>query len=103
MLLLVSYYRLQGFPGALDGTESACNSGDPGLIPGSERALGEGNDYPFHCSCLENPMHRGAWWAKVHGVAKSWTQLSMHVHTCTLPSVYLCQFLETLFYFINLS
>ena len=31
---------------------------------------------PFQYSCLENPMDRGAWWATVHGVAKSWTQLS---------------------------
>ena len=73
MLLLVSYHRLQGFPGALDGTKSACNAGDLSLIPGSERALGEGNDYPLHYSCLENPMHRGAWWVIVHRVTKSWT------------------------------
>ena len=31
---------------------------------------------PLQCSCLENPMDRGAWWAAVHGVAKSWTRLS---------------------------
>ena len=31
---------------------------------------------PFQYSCLENPMDRGAWWAAVHGVTKSWTQLS---------------------------
>ena len=31
----------------------------------------EGNDNPLQCSCLENPIHRGAWWAAVHGVAKS--------------------------------
>ena len=37
---------------------------------------GEGNDNPFKHSCLENPMDRGAYWATVHGVAKSWTQLS---------------------------
>ena len=61
MLLLVSYRRLQGFPGALDGTESACNAGDLGLIPGSKRALREGNDYPLHYSCLENPTDRAAW------------------------------------------
>ena len=38
--------------------------------------LGEGNGTPLQYSCLENPMDRGAWWAAVHGVAKSWTQLS---------------------------
>ena len=37
---------------------------------------GEGNGTPFQYSCLENPMGRGAWWAAVHGDAKSWTQLS---------------------------
>ena len=37
---------------------------------------GEGNGTPLHYSCLENPMDRGAWWAAVHGVAKSRTRLS---------------------------
>ena len=37
---------------------------------------GEGNGTPLQSSCLENPMDGGAWWAAVHGVAKSWTQLS---------------------------
>ena len=35
--------------------------------------IGEGNGTPLQYSCLENPMDRGAWWAAVHGVAKSWT------------------------------
>ena len=61
---------LKGFPGISDGKESACNAGDPGLIPVSGRSPGEGNGSPFHCSCLWNPMDRGAWWATVHGVAK---------------------------------
>ena len=38
--------------------------------------IGEGNGTPLQYSCLENPMGRGAWWAAVHGVAKSWTRLS---------------------------
>ena len=38
--------------------------------------FGEGNGTPLQYSCLENPMDRGAWWATVHGVAKSRTQLS---------------------------
>ena len=38
--------------------------------------LGEGNGHPLQYSCLENPMDRGAWWAEVHGAAKSRTQLS---------------------------
>ena len=44
--------------------------GDPGLIPGSRRSLGEGNSNPLQYSCLENLMDRGAWWATVHGVAR---------------------------------
>ena len=46
------------------------NAGDAGLIPGSERCPGEGNDNPLQYSCLGNPMDRGAWWATVHGVTK---------------------------------
>ena len=55
---------------------SACNAGDLRLIPGSGRSPGEGNGNPLQSSCLENPMDGGAWWATVHGVAKSRTQLS---------------------------
>ena len=43
---------------------------DVGLIPGSERSPGEGNGNLLLCSCLENPMDRGAWWATVHGVTR---------------------------------
>ena len=43
-----------------DGKASACNVGDPGLIPGSGRSPGEGNGNPLQCSCLENSMGRGA-------------------------------------------
>ena len=49
------------------------NAGDMGSIPGWGRSPGEGNDNPLQYSCLENPMDRGARWATVHGVAKSWT------------------------------
>ena len=38
--------------------------------------VGEGNRPPLQYSCLENPMDRGAWWAAVYGVARSWTRLS---------------------------
>ena len=43
---------------------------------GWEDPPGEGNGNPLQYSCLENPMDRGAWWATVHGVAKSQTRLS---------------------------
>ena len=42
----------------------------------SDMQMGEGNGNPLQYSCLENPMDGGAWCAAVHGVAKSWTQLS---------------------------
>ena len=67
---------LAPFPGGSDSKESVCNAGDLGSISGSGRSPGEGNSYPLQYSCLENSMDRGAWRAIVHGVAKSWTQLS---------------------------
>ena len=54
----------------------AYNVGDLGSIPGLGQSSGEGNGNPLQYSCLENPMDRGAWWAPVHGVAKSRTRLS---------------------------
>ena len=56
------------FPGGLLSKESACNAGDMGSIPGSERYPGKRNSNPLQYSCLENPMDRGAWRATVHGV-----------------------------------
>ena len=47
-----------------------------GSIPGLGRFPGEGNGKPLQYCCLENPMDGGAWWATVHGVAKSPTRLS---------------------------
>ena len=61
------------FLGGSDGKASAYNAGNPGSIPGSERSPGEGNGNPLQCSCLENPMDRGAWQVAVHGIANSWT------------------------------
>ena len=53
--------EIWGFPGHSDGKASTCNAGDPGLIPGSGKSPGEGNDYLLQYSCLENFMDRGAW------------------------------------------
>ena len=50
-----------GFPSSSDDKPSACNAGDPGSIPGSERSPGEGNSNPLQYSCLENFMDGGAW------------------------------------------
>ena len=63
----------------------SANVGDAGgvsSIPGSGRSPGESNGKPLQYSCLENPMDSGAWWATVHGVAKSWTLLNTEVLTC---------------------
>ena len=62
---------IRGFPGSSDGKESACNAGDPGLIPGWGRFPGGGHGNPLQYSCLGNPMDKGAWWATVPGVAES--------------------------------
>ena len=56
------------FPDSSVGKESACSAGDPGLIPGSGRSVGEGIGYPLQYSGLENSMD-----CIVHGVTKSWT------------------------------
>ena len=65
-----------GFPGSSDGKASAYNMGDLGSIPGLGRSPGEGNGNPLQYPCLENLTDRGAWWAAVHGVAKSRARLS---------------------------
>ena len=65
-------------------------------IPGSGRSLEVENGNPFQCSCLANPMDRGAWQATVHGVAKSRTWLS----ACTL--IWNREFSPLYFYYITL-
>ena len=76
---------IYGLPQWLSGKESACNAGDVGdvgSIPGSGRSPGGGHGNPLQYPCLENPMDRGAYWATVHGVAKSRTRLSdFHFHS----------------------
>ena len=68
-------------PNGSDGKETACNAGDPSLIPGSGRYPGEGNGNSLQYSCLENSMDRGTWGgrrevqggggvAAIHGLAK---------------------------------
>ena len=76
-----------GFPGVSDGKESACNAGDLGSTPGSERYPEEGNGNPLQYSCLENPMDRGAWWAIVYRVVKSRTRLTNRACTKNLNIV----------------
>ena len=64
------------FPGVSNGKESARSEGKPGSTPGSGRSPGEGNGNSLQYSRLENSTDRGAWWATIHGVTKSQTQLS---------------------------
>ena len=61
---------------------NAGDAGDLGSISGSGTSPGKGNGNPLQDSCPKNPMDRGSWWATVHGVTKSKTQLSMHNNTC---------------------
>ena len=78
----------------LSSKESACNAGAAGalsLIPGSRRSTGGGNGNSLQCSCLKNPMDRGAWQTTVHRVTKSQAQLqqfssSSSVYTSILIS-----------------
>ena len=72
---------VERFPGGSDGKASARNAGDPALIPGLGRSPGKENGTPLQYSCLESLVARGAWWATVHGVAKSLTQLTNFTHS----------------------
>ena len=65
----------EGFPGDSDGKESACNVGDLVSIPGLERSPGGGRATHSSILFLRIPMDRAAWWAAVHGVAKSQMRL----------------------------
>ena len=80
---------MKGFPGGASGKEPICQRRRH-KRPGLGRSPGGGNGNPLQYSCLENPMDRGAWWATVHRVAKSQTQLkrlSMQVVTGTIAAL----------------
>ena len=65
---------------------------DTGLIPARGRYPGVGNGNPLQYTCLENSMDRGAWWATVHGIAKSQTWLSnwgLNILLCAYMTIYL--------------
>ena len=61
------------FAGGSEGKEFTYYAEDLSSVPGLETSPGGGHGNPLQYSCLENPMDRGAWWAAVHGVAKSRT------------------------------
>ena len=76
ILSLTSATVRPGFPGGSAGKESTCNAGDLGSIPGLGRSPGGGHGNLLQDSCLEKPHGQKCLEATVHGVAKSWTQLS---------------------------
>ena len=78
-----------GFPGGSDGKESACNAGDPGSVPGSGRAPGEGNGNPLQYSCLENSMDREAWSIGLQKVGHDWAT-NTQIHVCVCVCVCVC-------------
>ena len=82
-MFLALFLKKTGFPGGsvVKNLPTNAEAAEAGSIPGLVRSPGEGNGKPLQYSCLENPMDRGNWWARVHGVAKSWTQLSEHART----------------------
>ena len=77
-IYLFGVSQVPRFPVVKNWSANAEDTRDAGSIPELGRSIGEGNGNPLQCSCLENPMDRGAWWAAVHGVAKSRVQLSTH-------------------------
>ena len=82
--MLLLYLYICGLPWWLSDKESACNTGDVGLVPGLGRSPGKGNGNLLHYSCLENSMDRGGWQATVYGITKESDMtelLSTHTHT----------------------
>ena len=76
-----------GFPGVSvvkNLPASARDAGDLSSIPGSGRSPGKENGNLLQYFCLKSPTDRGAWWATVHGVAKSGTRLTEHACTSML-------------------
>ena len=80
------YTHTWGFPGGAvveNPPGKAGDTGDVGSIPGMGRSPGGGSGDPLQYSCLENPLDRGAGWATVHGVKKSYTYIYIHIHRHT--------------------
>ena len=85
------------FPGGSGSKESASNAGDPGLRPESGKFPGERNDSPQQYSCLENPMDRGAWQARVHGIAEAETTEGLTLYILEELHVFITCFTKTQF------
>ena len=87
-------------PGWLSSEEFTWDAGDVGSIPTSGRSPGGGKGNPLQCSCLENPMDRGAWWATVHGVIKSQTRLSAWTCVYIFKYIYIILILRYIYVYI---
>ena len=79
---LCSPLRMCCFPGASVVKNLPANAGDVGLIPGSGRSPGEGEDNPLPCACLQRSLV-----GYTHGVGKSWTRLRLNNSMCVLKNV----------------
>ena len=79
---LLNIMLMKGFPDGLVHKESACNTGQLGLIPGTGRSPREGNDNPLPYSCLDNSMERRVWQSTIHGISRIGQELA----TKPLPS-----------------
>ena len=86
VLYWFTYITREDMQRGLDGKESACSAGDPGLIPRSGRSPGEGNSNPLQYCCLENSIDRGTWRATVQRatIRHDWvtnTHTRTHTHS----------------------
>ena len=96
----MSLFPSPGFPDGSLVENLPANARDVGWLPVPERSPGEGNGNPLQYSCLENPMHRGAWWAIVHGVTKesdTTERLKQQFHPPLALSTTFCYITLTLF------
>ena len=95
---------LWGIPRGISGKKFTCQcrrlKRHIQSIPGLGRCPGAGNGNPLQYSCLRNSMDRGAWQDTVHGVAKSWTQLSTTRVIMIWPQLFVSKFISFLLYLL---
>ena len=80
-MFTLSHVSFSGDSVVKNPSANAGDTGDVSSVPELGRSLGGGNGNQLQCSCLENSMDRGPWWATFHVVAQRWTQPSTHTHT----------------------
>ena len=101
LVIYCLFYSSHTNPGSSGSKESAYSAGDLSSVPGLGRSLGGGHGYPLQYSCLENPTDRGAWWATVHGLATSQTQLHLNL-TAPTPAFhragFFCRYRKNAFF-----